>query len=104
MLLHVVGIDERGLYPELRQPLRKEPDHATVNIALRHDMVARLHQRQNRGRDRGHARREQQRHIRAFEFGDGILGGGVRGIAVARVVAVGRSGAHLLLHVGDFEG
>ena len=104
VLLHVVGVDEGRFDPQLRQPLRKESDHAAINIALRHDMVARLHQRKNRSSDRGHARREQQRRIRAFQFGDGIFGGGIRGIAVARVVDVGRSGAHLLLHVGDFEG
>src|ERR1019366_10122601 len=46
----------------------------------------------------------QQRRIRALQFGNGILGNRIRGIAVARVVAVGRRGAHLLLHVGDFEG
>ncbi len=103
VLLHVVGVDERRFDPQLRQTLREESDYAAINVALRHDMVTRLHQRQNRGRDRGHARRKQQRRIRALQFGDGILGGGVGGIAVARVVAVGRSGAHLLLHVGDFE-
>ena len=104
VLRNVIGVDERGFDSQFRQPLRQEFDHAAINIALRHDVVSRLYQRQNRSGDRGHARREHERGIRAFEFGDGILGNRVRGIAVARVVAVGGSDAQLLLHVGDFEG
>ena len=40
----------------------------------------------------------------AFEFRDGLLGDRVRGIAVARVIAVGAGDAELLVVVGDLEG
>ena len=38
----------------------KEFCHAAINIALRHDMIACLHQRQDRGSDCRHARGKKQ--------------------------------------------
>jgi hypothetical protein len=104
VLEDVVGIDEGSFDPQPGQPLREELGDAAIDIALGHDMVAGLDQRQYRRGDRGHARRKQQCRIGAFEFGDGVFGDGTGGIAVAGVEAVGRSGADLLLQVGDFEG
>jgi len=104
VLLDVVGVDECRLDAQLGQPRRKEPDDSAINIALRHDVVSRLHQRENRSRDRGHTGREQQGGVGAFQFGDGIFDDGIGGIAVTGVEAVGGNDAHLLLHVGGFEG
>ena len=67
-------------------------------------MISRFHQRENRGCDGGHARREEQRRVGAFEFRNRVLGNRVGRVAITRVVTVCRSGANLLLHVGDFEG
>ena len=55
MLLVIGGVDERGLNAQLRQPLRQELVSAAIDIALRHDVIASLEQRQDGGRDRAHA-------------------------------------------------
>ena len=103
VLLVLDGVDERGLYAHLWQPLREKFIHAAVDIALSNHMVAALHQRHDRGRDRSHARGERQRRFGAFQLGDRLLGNSVGGIAVTRVKVVAPAGAQLLIIVGDFE-
>jgi len=52
------GIDERGLDIQLGQPLREEFCHSAANIALSHDVIARLQQGQDCRGDGAHAGRK----------------------------------------------
>ena len=74
VLFVVDRIDESRLDAHLRQPLREKLVYATVDIALRHDMVAALEQRHQRGCDRTHTRGERQSRVYAFQCGDCFLG------------------------------
>src|SRR5882724_1839235 len=42
VLLDVVGVNKGSLDTKLRQPLRKKLCYATIDVALRHNVVARL--------------------------------------------------------------
>jgi hypothetical protein len=66
-------------------------------------VIARLQQREDRRRDRSHAGSECARAFCAFDGRDGLLCLGDRRIAPARVVAISRGDANLLLVVFDLE-
>jgi hypothetical protein len=97
------GIDERGLDIQLGQPLREEFCHSAVNIALGHDVVARLQQGQDRRGDGAHAGGKGKCSVHTFQFCDSFLRHRVGRISVAGVEVVGGLHAELFLVVGDFE-
>ena len=61
------------------------PRHA-VAVAREDDVIAALREREDRGRDGGHAAREEDRVLRAFERGHADFDGARRGVAVAPVL------------------
>ncbi len=67
VLFEVVGIDKRRFNPHSGQPLREELRYPAVDVALRDDVISRLQECQDRGRDRSHAGSKRERRLHALK-------------------------------------
>ena len=79
------SIDTNRRATELWQQVLEDMERAAVDRRTAHDLVAGLEQRQHRRRDRGHARTEQQRLLRAIERCQLLLRGYDRRVLIPRV-------------------
>ena len=84
--VHIVWINPREADVHLLQKMLELVDGAAVERRRRHDVVARLEQREQRGHLRGDAARKRHRAAAAFEVRHALFEDGRGGIHDARVM------------------